>query len=377
LSKHIHPREFKSAERSAFDYYLRTGRRLRAASPPERKFNPWHDPRNGQFTFAPGGPRSLTNPVFSDKRGLWKPKPVAATGGRGVVDSGPARSSTAPALERTVLLDGQLPGVEPVNSGGGPRRGRDPKRRGGLDDPLLLEQAFPGLRNSPAGTIVRLADGVLELTDAARSLTREIQRAEVRKLVAQIRAVDPDYRFESLGEPQTLEGQANQLKTLRFERAVAFVKKRAEYRPLQIEVLRVMQDRADIAYDEGVAAYETGRLPVRLSREEAIGNFIDRAVKRELRRLFDRYRIDYSAGQPIRVVGREYDSSGTDRTYRIPDARVFRIAYDVTLTEKTLRTRQVQGYFASDFRPEVTIIIRPRQLGPGNTYAITSPRPAT
>ncbi len=50
----------KSPGQRAFAYYLRTGRRL----PPdmfmegrdvELKFNPYHDPRNGQFTFAPGG----------------------------------------------------------------------------------------------------------------------------------------------------------------------------------------------------------------------------------------------------------------------------------------------------------------------------------
>jgi hypothetical protein len=65
--------ESKSAERLAFEIYLRTGRRL-AAEILERKFNPYHDPRNGQFTFAPGGPRSIADPAFSDRHGLWKPK---------------------------------------------------------------------------------------------------------------------------------------------------------------------------------------------------------------------------------------------------------------------------------------------------------------
>lgn len=54
--------EHKSAERLAFSYYLRTGRRLplqAADDAVEQKFNPYHDPRNGQFTFAPGGRRSL------------------------------------------------------------------------------------------------------------------------------------------------------------------------------------------------------------------------------------------------------------------------------------------------------------------------------
>lgn len=66
--------EFKSAERLAFEIYLRTGKRLARPEAPERKFNPYHDPRNGRFTFAPGGPRSVTDPIFSDRHGLWKPK---------------------------------------------------------------------------------------------------------------------------------------------------------------------------------------------------------------------------------------------------------------------------------------------------------------
>ena len=48
--------ETASAERLAFSTYLRTGYRDRSVAPGavEFKFNPYHDPRNGQFTFAPG-----------------------------------------------------------------------------------------------------------------------------------------------------------------------------------------------------------------------------------------------------------------------------------------------------------------------------------
>lgn len=45
---------------TAFSTWMRTGRWPRPEATPsvEVKFNPWHDPRNGQFTFGPGGPRS-------------------------------------------------------------------------------------------------------------------------------------------------------------------------------------------------------------------------------------------------------------------------------------------------------------------------------
>lgn len=44
-------------QRRAFGRWLRTGRlpTVRLADGTELKFNPYHDPRNGQFTFAPGG----------------------------------------------------------------------------------------------------------------------------------------------------------------------------------------------------------------------------------------------------------------------------------------------------------------------------------
>lgn len=70
---------------------------------------------------------------------------------------------------------------------------------------------------------------------------------------------------------------------------------------------------------------------------------------------------------------REYDTSGTDLTYRRPDARVQNVAFDVTLTRKTLGTAQVRGFFNADFRPSRVVIIRPRQLGASYTYVITRP----
>ena len=42
---------------TAFSIYLRTGQRVAIGSI-ELKFNPYHDPKNGRFTFAPGGARS-------------------------------------------------------------------------------------------------------------------------------------------------------------------------------------------------------------------------------------------------------------------------------------------------------------------------------
>ena len=73
---------------TAFSIYLRTGQRV-AVGPIELKFNPYHDPRNGQFTFAPGGsvgnaaPRRAARPT----PGKTPPKPVK-WGGDSVADGG-------------------------------------------------------------------------------------------------------------------------------------------------------------------------------------------------------------------------------------------------------------------------------------------------
>ena len=61
--------------------------------------------------------------------------------------------------------------------------------------------------------------------------------------------------------------------------------------------------------------------------------------------------------------------------WRRSDARVNDVAFDVTLTRKTLSTPQVRGFFDTDFRPSRLVIIRSRQLEADHTYAI--PRPKT
>lgn len=215
-----------------------------------------------------------------------------------------------------------------------------------------------------------LADNILDLTGPANRLTTGLAEDHVNMLIQQIRTIDPKYRQDSLGFPTTLEGQVNLIRQLRLDRAVAFYRVKGETRPLQVETLRIMQERADSTYAEGQVLFDAGRLQSRLSREETIGNYVDRAVRRELRELYNVRGIDYSKGQQIRV---KYDTSGSDPTYRIPDARVGNIAFDVTLSRKTLATPQVRGFFNSDFKPDAVLIVRPAQLGSNNTYAISRP----
>lgn len=105
-----------------------------------------------------------------------------------------------------------------------------------FNDPLVLEQAFPGLRAAPGGSVIAVADNLLDLTGSAHRLTSDLSLRYSQKLIAQIQSVDPNYRSESLGFPSTVVGQAAQINDLKLDRAVALYRKRGELRPRQVEV---------------------------------------------------------------------------------------------------------------------------------------------
>lgn len=160
---------------------------------------------------------------------------------------------------------------------------------------------------------------------------------------------------------------------LRFAQATTILRVKDDVRPLQVETLRLMQATADQAYTRGLELLRSGRLTVRLSEQEALGNFIDREIRTELRRQYSQYGVNSAGPGPVRVNRRENDSSLNETSFRRPDARVGDVAFDVTLSRKTLKTSQIRGFFNSDFKPRHVIIIRPRQMGPGSSYVITRP----
>ncbi|WP_443969812.1 hypothetical protein [Sphingobium sp. CR28] len=236
---------------------------------------------------------------------------------------------------------------------------------------MTLEQVFPGLQGKPSGAIIALADSFLDITGPSRALTSELTSDWTGRLIDEITALNPAYRFGSFGIPETPQGQINQVNELRFVRAITSARIKGEIRPLQVETLRFIQESTDAAYEQGVKLLRQGKLNIRLSDAEALGNFLDREVRMELRRRYNRYGIDSAGKGPVRVNRRENNSS--ELTFRRPDARVGNIAYDVTLSQKTLRTHQIRGFFAADFRPSHVIIIRPTQLGSNSTYIISRP----
>jgi hypothetical protein len=357
--------------RQAYSHWLRTGRWVRAYGPDGRelKFNPYHDPRNGQFTFAPGGPRSLSRIIVSDRQGKrsWtEGLPRNEAENREQTQSDPAPGGADQPTEQTrVQLAGRSRG--PSMPRGGNARA--------FQDPMTLDQAFPGLRTAPGGAIVATIDTFFDFRGPARSLIMSMSEDLSRAVIRDIRSLIPTYRSEG-GVPSTLDGHLNELNRLRFDRAVAYYRVRGDTRPLQVEALRFAQARTDSAYEAGLRLLQLGKLPVRLSREEALGNYIDRRVREELRSRFNVVGIDWAGNGPVRVNKRENDSSPSEQVFRRPDFRIDRVAFDVTLTMKTIRSKQVRGFFSTDFRPTSTVIIRPSQLGENHTYAIRNPEAA-
>lgn len=380
--------------RRAFSQWMRTG--IWPGDPDaegiEHKFNPYHDPRNGQFTFAPGGPRSLSHVTISHGRGkgwrTFRGSPVSSDAVRSSgspIETHPTAIGDArsPVLAGSRLERGEGEAVQlfaPPETTRSSRRGGSGRHyeeeRTDAGDPDALEHAFPGLRGSPAGAIVAVADGLFDLSGPSHAATAALARNWSNALENDIKRIVPGFRYLTAAPERTFQGQVNRLNDLRWLRARAYVLVKKDYGPLQVEMLRFMQENADQAYDQALALLEARGLKIRLSDREAIGNYVDSVVRSRLRMRLARYGLKALGGELVRVNRREKGTVGGEVAYRRPDARIGAIAFDVTLTEKTLKTPQIRGFFATDFQPAHVIIIRPRQVGGPSTYAIKRPEAA-
>lgn len=163
----------------AFAVWLRTGRRPSVGEDGvERKFNPYHDPRNGRFTFAPGGPQSLSRVVISRRR-LSYVKPEERAGVSPISEEPPLTAvAPTPPVSEPILSDAVYrPNASPA--GLQPTQYRPPRSTRGsnsraFEDPMTLEQIFPGLRDAPAGALLTLADNIFDLTGPRNALTAEL-----------------------------------------------------------------------------------------------------------------------------------------------------------------------------------------------------------
>ena len=256
---------------------------------------------------------------------------------------------------------------------------KDPRFGIGGNNPPPEELIPQRLQQSPAGPAVQFFDNLMDISHPGDEANLEAAELRQRALLQRIHEIDPNYVYESIEPPGGLagmswQGRLNVINGLRADLAAAIYRVRGDIRPLQEVTLDFLQRTTNAEYDEAVQRYNAGELKVRLSREVAIGNYVDARVREYLRDFFNDLRISTEPGSAIRVNRRAYDSSGADVTYRIPDARVGNIAFDVSLEAKSLSDLQIRDFFNADFTPVGVVIVRPNQLGDNSSYVIWRPK---
>jgi hypothetical protein len=252
---------------------------------------------------------------------------------------------------------------------------RDSRFGIGGNHPPIEELIPQKLLQSPAGPPVQFFDNLADISGPGDEANLEMGQLLMNNLLHAIHELDPNYVESGIWPPGFLAGMTWQERLAAINRfravlAATIYRVRGDIRPLQEVTLDFMQRATNSAYDEGVELYDAGKLKVRLSREEAIGNYVDGIVRVQLRKFFDNLEISTDSGSTIRVNSRTYASSGTDASYRIPDARVGNLVFDASLTAKTSSSPQIKGFFNADFKPIGVVIVRPNQLGNNSSYVI-------
>ena len=252
---------------------------------------------------------------------------------------------------------------------------RDPRFGIGGNHPPVEELLPRQLVQSPVGPVVQFLDNLLDLSGPGESANLEIAKVQMSDLLHAIHDVDPDYVYESLMPEGGLAGMSwqerqNVITGLQADLAAAVYRVRGDIRPLQEVTLKFMQKTTNDAYDEAVEKYNKGELDIQLTREVAIGNYVDGMVRTQLRTFYNNLDISMGPNSPIRVNRRAYDTSDPPPSYRVPDARVGNFAFDVSLEAKSPSKGQIRGFFNADFAPTGVVIVRPNQLGTNSSYII-------
>jgi hypothetical protein len=243
-------------------------------------------------------------------------------------------------------------------------------------EPMTLDQMFPALKNNPGLGVLNAVTNFLGIDAAADGANLDVALGQYRWLVNDIHSIDPNWRDSRLYPPGGIaalswEERNNLIDDLRMKRAVLYYTIKHDAEPLQVETIRFLQREVDNAFSLGKTRYELGQLDVRLSRAEAIGNFVDRQVRDDLKYFFTRYGVPFGVGQEINVNNRNYVPPNGE--FRIPDLRIVNLAIDWTLTPKSMATAQVRGFLRTDAQPTGVVIVRPSQLGHDSPYLIQRP----
>lgn len=234
------------------------------------------------------------------------------------------------------------------------------------------------LQQSPAGLPIQFLDNIFGITAPAEELNLGLSELEMRALLRRIHEIDPSYIYASIEPRGGLAGMSWQerltvINRLRAELAATTYRVRGDIRPLQEVTLDFIQRATNAKYDEALQRYKAGELNPRQPRQLAIGNDVDDAVRRLLRQFYDSLGIPTDSTSAIRVNRRAYNTSHLPKSYRLPDARVGNLAFDVSLEAKKPSDDQIKAFFRADYKPIGVVIVRPNQLGSNSSYVIWRP----
>jgi hypothetical protein len=324
-----------------------------------------------------------------DQRGRWTSGGSSTTGastdhrpaGTQLADAGLSDVSTDPMAQAAVRATEAAPNPQPniILAAADEEEESDPRFGIGGNHPPIEELIPQRLLQSPAGPPIQFLDNLLGISEPGDEANLEWAQLQMKGLLYQIRKIDPNYIYQSI-EPagglavMNWEERLNVINGLKADLDAAIYRVKGDIKPLQEVTFEFIQRATNAAYAEGVEQYNAGDLDVLLSREEAIGNYVDREVRAKLNSFFNGLNISTEPGSAVRINRRAYNSSESPATFRLPDSRVGNIAFDVTLEEKQPSKPQIKGFFAADFQPAGVVIIRPNQLGNPSSYILWRPK---
>lgn len=193
----------RSDQRRAFAMWLRTGR-ASPSGPIELKFNPWHDPEDGRFTFAgtgqySGGGSGASMPGTPGKARRSLGGGTAPTSGRATRSrsgTAPAPVPAKPSSGAVIQLLEQKPKA-PSSAPPGKRANAASEFIAGAGEGLYDTAAgtanavYSALTTNPATTMGNAGQGIAQTIDAAIAAEDVPARVQVSRTAAAVRNASP------------------------------------------------------------------------------------------------------------------------------------------------------------------------------------------
>lgn len=310
-------------KRRVFAWWLRTGRlpTVRTAAGLELKFNPYHDPHNGRFTFGPGGTGS-----------------VVAYG-----------------------------------EGQGPRFGRGSNSRA-FEDPMTVEQAFPELDDPVSKTFAAITGPLFDIVGPAAEAQIQILDSHATNVLEDIKKLDPQFVYQEITSPHpSVEARAARLDDLMLWRAAIHLRKTGNLGPLQTAMLPRMQREVDKAYRNGQDLLKHGKLKAHgVNDQMKLGNYVDKEVRNRIRLALDWYGIKSAAHGRVKVNRRLY-IDGNGESYGIPDVMIDDVIIEGSLTRKTMSLAQLRRFALGRPKPRYIVVVTPTGTHARHTYVYKLP----